>query len=94
MARKHIPIDTWLEALGLKEYEETFSNFEGVEVNMNTKMEDFPISTHSVEAFPTQEMRDLFINRFHSQSQINKNMQKNSFKIGGVYIQVQKIQET
>ncbi|XP_078324397.1 breast cancer anti-estrogen resistance protein 3 homolog isoform X7 [Crassostrea virginica] len=35
MARKHIPIDTWLEALGLKEYEETFSNFEGVEDLLN-----------------------------------------------------------
>lgn len=32
MASKHIPIDTWLEALGMKEYEGVFRDFHGVEV--------------------------------------------------------------
>ncbi|XP_048774300.1 breast cancer anti-estrogen resistance protein 3 homolog isoform X3 [Ostrea edulis] len=35
MAQKHIPIDTWLEALGMKEYEEIFTGFNGVEDLLN-----------------------------------------------------------
>lgn len=35
MATKHIPIDTWLEALGMKEYEEIFRDFHGVEDLLN-----------------------------------------------------------
>lgn len=36
MASKHIPIDTWLEALGMKEYQEVFRDFHGVEVGLQT----------------------------------------------------------
>ncbi|XP_061163743.1 breast cancer anti-estrogen resistance protein 3 homolog isoform X2 [Saccostrea echinata] len=35
MAHKHIPIETWLEALGLREYEEIFTGFSGVEDLLN-----------------------------------------------------------
>lgn len=35
MASKHIPIDTWLEALGMKEYEGVFRDFHGVEVGLH-----------------------------------------------------------
>nr|XP_034300991.1 breast cancer anti-estrogen resistance protein 3 homolog isoform X4 [Crassostrea gigas] len=35
MASKHIPIDTWLEALGMKEYEGVFRDFHGVEDLLN-----------------------------------------------------------
>ena len=33
MAHKHIPIETWLEALGLQEYQTGFSGYSGVEVS-------------------------------------------------------------
>lgn len=43
MASKHIPIDTWLEALGMKEYEGVFRDFHGVEVGLHIleKIEPF-----------------------------------------------------
>lgn len=41
MASKHIPIDTWLEALGMKEYQEVFRDFHGVEVGLQTLYNHF-----------------------------------------------------
>lgn len=41
MASKHIPIDTWLEALGMKEYQEVFRDFHGVEVGLQTLYNPF-----------------------------------------------------
>jgi len=34
MAHRHIPIETWLEALGMKEYSSLFTQYDGVEVGV------------------------------------------------------------
>lgn len=53
MASKHIPIDTWLEALGMKEYEGVFRDFHGVEVGLHILKKDIGLTLFQiVEIFP------------------------------------------
>ena len=41
MATRHIPIENWLATLDLREYEEVFKKYGGVEVSNTDTLESF-----------------------------------------------------